>query len=120
MQSEPSTPPSRAPIDNIRDAVITPLAVRAALQLGVFTPLADGPMTATELADTLGVKTRRLEMLLYQLVVADFLELGDGRFANSAMADHYLVADRPGYIGGIHELGNVPSTVEICSAGLAG
>jgi hypothetical protein len=104
MPSEPSAVPSRAPIDQVRQAVITPLAVRAALQLGVFTPLARGPMTAAELAAALRVKTRRLEMLLYQLVVADFLEVHDDRFANTAMADHYLVEGRPGYFGGIHEL----------------
>ncbi len=104
MPSEPSAVPSRAPIDQIRVAVITPLAVRAALQLGVFTPLAGGPMTAAQLADVLGVKTRRLDMLLHQLVVAGFLERNGDRFANTAMADHYLVEGRPGYFGGIHEL----------------
>ncbi|MEE8334430.1 MAG: methyltransferase [Alphaproteobacteria bacterium] len=116
MQSEPSAPPSRAPIDQIREAIITPLAVRAALQLGVFTPLAHGPKTAVELADVLGVKTRRLEMLLYQLVVADFLEVQDDRFANSAMADHYLVEGRPGYFGGIHELWTEMFTAQLQTA----
>jgi ubiquinone/menaquinone biosynthesis C-methylase UbiE len=97
-----SAPPSRAPIDALREAVVTPMAVRAALQLGLFTPLARGPMTAAELAEALGVRPRRLEMLLYQLVLAEFLELRDRRFGNSAMADHYLVEGRPTYIGGIH------------------
>ncbi len=116
MKSEPSAPPSRAPIDHLRDAVITPFAVRAALQLGVFTPLAHGPMTAAKLADALGVKTRRLEMLLYQLVVADFLEVHDNRFANTAMADHYLVVGRPEYFGGIHELWTEMFTAQLQTA----
>ena len=104
MPSEPATPPSRAPIDQLTRAPATPMAVRAALRLDVFTPLAQGSMTAEELADALGVKPRRLELLLYQLVVADFLELRDERFANTAMAAHYLVKDAPGYIGAIHEI----------------
>ena len=79
------------------------MAVRAALRLDVFTPLAHGPMSAEELALALGVKPRRLELLLCQLVVADFLELRDGRFANTDMATHYLVKDAPGYIGAIHD-----------------
>jgi hypothetical protein len=116
MQSEPSARPSRAPIDRIREAIVTPLAVRAALQLGVFTPLAHGPMTAAELADALGVKIRRLEMLLYQLVVAEFLELDDNRFANSAMADRYLVKGRPEYFGGIHELWTEMFTAQLQTA----
>jgi len=97
-----TTVPSRAPIDQIREAVFTPLAVRAAMQLDLFTPLADGPMTASALADALGVRPRRLEMLLYQLVSAAFLELHGERFANTPVTDYYLVKGRPTYIGGIH------------------
>jgi hypothetical protein len=97
-----TTLPSRDPIDRIRPDVIKAMAVRAALQLGVFTPLAGGPMTGGELAKALGVKPRRLELLLYQLVAADFLELRDGRFANTPMADHYLVQGSKEYYGGVH------------------
>ena len=46
MTTEQATPPSCEPIDNARVATYTPMAVRAALQLGLFTPLAQGPMTA--------------------------------------------------------------------------
>ncbi len=103
LPTEPAAPPSREPIDRLTRAPVTPMAVRAALRLEVFTLLAQGPMTAEELADALGVKPRRLQMLLCQLVVADFLELRDERFANTAMAAHYLVKGTPGYIGAIHE-----------------
>ena len=116
MPSETSAPPSRELIDQIRPAVITPMAVRAALQLDVFTPLANGPMTAEELADALGVKPRRLKMLLFQLVVADFLEFHDDRFANPLMTAHYLVKGSPGYIGGIHELWTELFTAQLQTA----
>jgi hypothetical protein len=102
MMSERFTPPSREPIDQISVAVFAPMAVRAALQLDLFSALAKGSMTAKELAETLEVKPRRFQMLLYALVVAEFLELRDGRFANSAMADYYLVKGRPEYAGAIH------------------
>lgn len=102
MTTGQTTPPSRAPIDNIREAVFTPMAVRAALQLGLFTPLARGPMTAQELADALGVKPRRLEALLYQLVLSGFLEVSEDRFGNTAMAAYYLVEGTPNYLGGVH------------------
>ena len=97
-----NTPPSCMPIDNIRIATYTPMAVRAALQLGLFTPLADGPMTAEELAGALGVKPRRLALLLYQLVLSDFLKMSDSRFSNTDMAAYYLVKGMPNYIGEIH------------------
>ena len=96
------SPPSRVPIDNIRIAAYTPMAVRAALQLGLFTPLADGPMTAEELARALGVKPRRLALLLYQLVLSDFLNMSGGRFSNTDMTAYYLVKGMPNYIGEIH------------------
>ena len=92
MTTEQAKIPSRALIDNIRTAAVTPMAVRAALQLGLFTPLASGPMTAGDMADALGVKPRRLEALLYQLVLSEFLTVSDGRFANTDMAAYYLVA----------------------------
>ncbi len=104
MTSEAAAPPSRELIDRCTQAVFTPMALRAALQLDVFTPLADGPMTAAALADALRVDSRRLEMLLYQLVVAGMLELDGARFANTDIADYYLVQGRTTYIGGIHGL----------------
>ncbi len=116
MATDTGAPPSREPIDLITRAVAAPMAVRAALQLGIFTPLGDGPMSAGELADALGVKPRRLEMMLYQLVVAGFLEHDGDRFANTAMADHYLVEGRPGYMGGIHTLWSTQWSAQLLTA----
>jgi hypothetical protein len=78
------------------------MAVRAALQLDVFSPLARGPMTTEELAKALGVKPRRLAMLLHQLVACEFLTLQDGRFGNTEISAYYLVKGTPNYIGGVH------------------
>jgi SAM-dependent methyltransferase len=102
MPSDVSNRPSREPIDRLREAPVTPMAVRAALGLGVFTALGQTGMTADELAHALSVKPRRLELLLLQLVVGEFLELHDGRFSNTEMAAHYLVEGAPDYIGAVY------------------
>ncbi len=45
----------------------------AGMQLDVFTPLKDGPLTAEQLAAALNVKAEKLSPLLYALVAAELL-----------------------------------------------
>lgn len=85
-------------------AIYRPLAMLAGMKLGVFTPLAAGPMTAAELSDVLGVRSERLSPLLYALVQAQLLTITNGRFANTPEAETYLVKGRPTYMGSAHEL----------------
>jgi predicted O-methyltransferase YrrM len=85
-------------------AIYTPLAMLAGMQLDVFTPLKDGPMTAPALAGALGVRPDKLQPLLYALVTAELLTVEDDRFANTPEADVYLVRGRPTYMGSVHEL----------------
>jgi len=85
-------------------SIYSPMAMLAGMQLDLFTPLKDGPMTAGELGSALGVKPRRLEVLLYSLVRAELLTVDGGRFANTPEANAFLVRGRPGYLGGNHEL----------------
>ena len=81
------------------------MAMLAGMQLDVFTPLKDGPMTEAALAHALKVQSRKLRPLLYALVNAELLRLDEGdRFANSPEADIYLVRGRPAYLGNAHEL----------------
>jgi hypothetical protein len=75
----------------------------AGMQLDVFTPLKDGPLTAAQLADLLGVNTDKLARLLYALVAADLLTVVGDRFANTAEAARFLVRGQPTYLGGRHE-----------------
>ena len=83
-------------------AVYTPLAMLAGMQLDVFTPLKDGPMTAPALAGALGVHPDKLQPLLYALVTAELLTVEDDRFANTPEADFYLVRWRSAYMGSVH------------------
>jgi SAM-dependent methyltransferase len=80
------------------------VAIVAAMQLDIFTPLADGPKTAQELAAALGVSSRRLLALLRSVAATNLIVSDGGRFANSALASEFLVRGRPQYMGGSHEM----------------
>ena len=83
-------------------AVYRSMAMVAGMELDLFTPLQDGPKDAATLAGLLQVQPGKLSPLLYALVTAGLLTVEDGRFANTAEADCYLVQGRPGYLGGLH------------------
>lgn len=72
----------------------------AGVQLEIFTHVAERPLTSAELAARLGVAEDRLVRLLYALAVTGFLEVRDGRFANTPEAAAFLVKGRPDYMGG--------------------
>jgi len=102
--SEPDTPTTPATIQRLQAGVAPALAMLAGMQLGVFTQLADAPLTAADIAVRLGVAEERLSRLLYALVVSGLLERRDDRFANTPEAAAFLVEGRSGYIGSAHEL----------------
>jgi cyclopropane fatty-acyl-phospholipid synthase-like methyltransferase len=82
------------------------VAVVAAMQLDVFTPLSHGPKTHDELASALDVPPRRLRLLLRSLVATKLVAADGDRFTNSPVAEAFLVRGRPTYMGGSHELYN--------------
>lgn len=75
----------------------------AAVQLGVFSPLTEGPLTAEELASELECSPRGLRMLLDALTSLELLEKRGNSYELAPIADEYLVAGRPGYIGTMFE-----------------
>ena len=85
-------------------SIYSPMAMLAGMQLDLFTPLKDGPLTAAQLAAALNVKPGRLEVLLYSLVRAELLTVDVDRFANTPETNAFLVRGRPGYLGSNHEL----------------
>jgi hypothetical protein len=99
MTNSDAAAPGRANIDRLLEAIFPTLALVAGHELDVFTMLADGPKTAEDLAGALDVNALKLESLLYGLVMAELLTVTDGRFANTAEADYYLVRGRPAYAG---------------------
>ncbi|HKI81173.1 MAG TPA: methyltransferase [Pseudodesulfovibrio sp.] len=75
--------------------------LHTAAALDVFTKLAETPGTAQEVAGRLAVDERGLELILIACVGLGLLEKREGRYANSPLADTFLVKGRPRYQGGI-------------------
>jgi hypothetical protein len=96
-------PPQPRTIQHLATAIYPAFAMLAGMQLDVFTPLKDGPLTTGQLAGALGVKVEKLSPLLYALVAADLLTMEGDRFANTPEAEHFLVRGKPTYLGGRHE-----------------
>ena len=82
------------------DAAMNAFAMLAGMQLDVFTPLKNGPMSAEALANSLDVQVIKLRPLLYSLVMADLLIVDNGIFSNTDEANRFLVTSSPDYMGG--------------------
>ena len=81
---------------HLRNTVNPAFAVLVGVQLDLFTSLKNGPKTAEEIATELGVNANKLQALLYILVLAEFLTVDEGRFANSPDANKFLVCGESG------------------------
>jgi hypothetical protein len=76
-------------------------ALLSALELDLFTLLADGPLHLEQIAFRAGMHCRGAEDFLDALVSLDLLERDDeDRYRNHAAASFYLDRRRPTYIGG--------------------
>ena len=79
-----------------------------AVKLGLFTALAQGPMSGAAIKDRLGLHERALYDFLDALVALGFLErtgiLGDAIYSNAPDVDLFLDKNKPSYMGGILEM----------------
>lgn len=91
-------------IDRLIAGVAPALAMRAGLELDLFTRLGRGPASAGDLAAALAVDPARLSRLLYALASIGLLEVEAGAFRNSAEVAEFLDAAQPTYRGGDHAL----------------
>ena len=87
-------------IEELRYGAASSLAMAAGVQLDLFTPLKDGPMTLEQMAGALDVRAVKLRPLLYALVAAGLLNVDGKLFSNTPEAEHFLVQGSPGYMGG--------------------
>ena len=78
----------------------------SAVELELFTVLAQGPHTATSVIAELGLQPRGIDDFLDALVTLGMLERTDGEYANTAATDLFLDRNKPSYIGGILEMAN--------------
>lgn len=81
-------------------------ALLSAVELGVFTALALGPLDSESLRARLGLHPRAARDFFDALVSMDFLHRRDGLYSNSPECDLFLDRAKPSYIGGILEMAN--------------
>jgi precorrin-6B methylase 2 len=78
----------------------------SAVELGLFTTLAKGPMTADEIRERLTLHPRSTRDFLDALVALGFLEREGDRYSNTPDTETFLDRDKPTYLGGILEMAN--------------
>jgi hypothetical protein len=100
MSTQPRTIPKT--IETLADAVYPSFAMLVGMELDLFTPLKDGPLTAEEIARALGTDRAKTAPLLHALVAIGLLKSDGDRFLNSPEADQFLVRGNPDYIGMRH------------------
>ena len=119
-----SPTPRPETIDRLATAVYPSFAMLAGMQLDLFTPLEQGPMSAEEIGTALGVGHAKLRPLLYALVTAGLLTVEGDLFSNTLESNHFLVRGKPGDLGGRHNYyldrwGEVLKTAESIRTGSA-
>src|SRR5262249_8659316 len=96
MSTQPRTIPKT--IETLADAVYPSFAMLAGMELDLFTPLKDGPLTADEIARAAGTDRAKTAPLLHALVAIGLLKSDGDCFLNSPEADQFLVRGSPDYI----------------------
>ena len=78
----------------------------SAVELGLFTLLADGPLSVETVTARLALHPRSVRDFLDALVALGQLERKDGLYANTAAGALFLDRRKPTYVGGILEMAN--------------
>ena len=78
-------------------------ALKAGIDLGVFTAIASGAQTAAEIAAECGAAERGVRILCDALTATGMLEKSEGRYSNAPDTGTFLNRNSPAYMGGIAE-----------------
>jgi hypothetical protein len=78
----------------------------SAVEMRLFTELADGPEDLESLAGRLGLHARSARDFLDALVALGFLERAGSTYSNTPATDLFLDRRKPTYIGGLLEMAN--------------
>ena len=78
----------------------------SAVEMGLFTELAQHPEDLETLQGRLGLHRRSARDFLDALVALKFLQRTDGKYSNTESTDFFLDKRKPSYIGGILEMAN--------------
>lgn len=81
-------------------------ALLSAVELGVFTTLAEGPSDCADLSARLGLHPRGARDFFDTLVALHLLRRAQGRYSNTPEADAFLNQERPEYLGEMMDLTN--------------
>lgn len=90
--------PNPALIMRLALAYRSSMVLFAAAELDVFTPLAESPLTAPELAARTGLEPEPLRLLLDACAAEGLLTRQGDLFANTPVVEAFLVRGRPAYI----------------------
>lgn len=108
LQQSPAEPPAAfrprpqaAPVvlEGHAEAALRHAAIVAGVDLGVFAPLAEGPLPAEGVADALGLEATRLAPLLDALTLTGLLVRHGELYANAPEAARFLAGDRADQLG---------------------
>ena len=91
--------PTTVRLQNIAQSYGQSAALMAAVELGVFTAIANGAGTYDAVARAVGIQPTSAERLLVMLCAAGLVEKKDGRHVNAPDVERYLVEGKPGYMG---------------------
>ena len=78
----------------------------SAVELGLFTELAQGPQNLESLKGKLGLHDRSARDFLDTLVALRMLDRKEGLYANTPDTDFFLDRNKPSYVGGLFEMAN--------------
>lgn len=77
-----------------------------AVELGLFTTLAERPLDTKAVIAELGLQPRGAEDFLDALVALGMLQRTGSQYSNTAATDLFLDRNKPSYVGGILEMAN--------------
>jgi ubiquinone/menaquinone biosynthesis C-methylase UbiE len=108
----PDAPPSPGLFFQTVNAYQRTGAIRAAVDLDLFTGIGEGKTSAAELAARSGAAERGVRILCDALVVMGFLLKGDGRYALTPDSATFLDRRSQAYAGGITEFLLAPTLID--------
>src|SRR5688572_28297417 len=92
------------PILQMLQANQTTAVLKAAIDLGVFRALAEGPRDASSVADAIACPARSTGMLLDALAIVGLVTREGQRYALSPLARGFLVPGGPTYLGDVSDI----------------
>ena len=103
MASSPSPPPTPAAIFDTMRAFEKSAALNAAIDLGIFTAIAEGANTAPAISEKCEASERGTRILCDSLVTDGHLTKAEGLYNNTPAAALFLNRHSPAYMGGIKQ-----------------